>query len=397
MNARTMVQYTYVLNNPTNLIDPWGLFGEPAFHDECGYAWFWDGGWVPEWALPTPEPPASPSFWHILDSVMEYFYGLTNDEIFQLVESGFLESLGFSIPSDWLDNMGSVQHADVNEMRQALAFGMAYHIYNAYASIDNTTPFDHDSWTIITSTTVRHFGMGNYGHTSTNRPQETQRFITEQVLIEQHMLDTHGIGYQDFRNRTGLSSMERSPMNERTFLSDPHLARYMTLQERKAAHSFLEECRILGRLSTYLANEFGHTPAPTTNFWGSLWRGIVDTGQATVNSVGNAVDRVRGMENDRGATLWDRVVGNINDPENITAHDLAWIAGLSFTASDMYQTSGEWVGTAFTGAVMMHASSFPVYNAMKSAAQAAQAQAVQAGQWRSTRGLMGGYRERRQA
>jgi len=114
----TMVQYTYVLNNPLNMVDPWGLLGEPAFYDEWGYAWFFDNGWIPEWSLPTPEPP--PCLRSILDEVWEFIGSMTDDELLFAIGSGFFEAMGVYIPSDWLDGLGSDGHFDFNEIRQDL-------------------------------------------------------------------------------------------------------------------------------------------------------------------------------------------------------------------------------------------------------------------------------------
>jgi len=46
--------------------------------------------------------------------------------------------------------------------------------------------------------------------------------------------------------------MSRSPLSERSFLSDPHLARYMNLQERMFAYEFLRKDNILANLSDEL-------------------------------------------------------------------------------------------------------------------------------------------------
>ena len=357
MNARTMVQYTYVLNNPLRFIDPWGLFAghtfigaesaerlgvEPGFHErnsDAAQAW--------RDSLSITQPP-SLSFSAILDSVMEYFDGLTNNEIFRLVESGFLESLGFSMPSDWIESMGSIRHVEANEWRQVLAHSMAYAIYQAYQSNANDTVFYQNS-RFIAATVTQHFGFGTYGHSSANRQHETMRFINEQVRIEQHMIERYGIKYWQ---TTGQCTMSRTPMAERSFLSDPHLARYMSLQERKSTHDFLLKDSILANLSDHLVNEFGRTPGTTTTFWGS----VGDVVRATGNSLGSFFDNVRNVDNDRGQTLWDMIVGNPNS-EGLTAHDLAWMAGMSFTASGMYMTSGQWIGTSYAGAVFFHANS----------------------------------------
>ena len=167
--------------------------------------------------------------------------------------------------------------------------------------------------------------------------------------------------------------MSRSPMSERSFLSDPHLARYMTLQERKFAYEFLRQDNILANLSNELVNEFGHSPGTTTTFWGSMG----DVVRATGNSITSFVDRIRRVDNERGQTLWEMVVGNPSG--DLTAHDLAWIAGMSFTAAASYMTSGEWVGSAYAGAVFMHASNRLTSSAAQNTGRNVQQQAERAG------------------
>jgi len=101
------------------MVDPWGLLGEPAFHDEDGYAWFWDNGWIPEWSLPTPEPPRPCINW-ILSEVYEWIGGMTDEEILFAIDTGFFEAMGVYIPSDWLQDFASGGHLDFNDIRQDL-------------------------------------------------------------------------------------------------------------------------------------------------------------------------------------------------------------------------------------------------------------------------------------
>ena len=69
------------------------------------------------------------------------------------------------------------------------------------------------------------------------------------------MIERYGINYMLI---TGQDPRERTPMAERSFLSDPHLARYMNLHERKAVHDFLMQDSVLGNLADHLASGFNH-------------------------------------------------------------------------------------------------------------------------------------------
>jgi len=122
-----MVQYTYVLNNPTNLIDPWGLFASSSI--------LGGGGLISsavESALEAAKSfgrssstPQAPCFDSITECVSEWIESMTDAELMFAISSGLFEAMGVYIPSGWLEGLGSDGHIDFNDLRQELAHFVA--------------------------------------------------------------------------------------------------------------------------------------------------------------------------------------------------------------------------------------------------------------------------------
>jgi len=163
-------------------------------------------------------------------------------------------------------------------------------------------------------------GLGLYGDTSANRHHETMRFINEQVRIEQHMIERYGIKYWQ---TTGQCTMSRTPMSERSFLSDPHLAGHLTLAERKAAHDVMRDAEFMLRVVTSHFQDVGY--------------------------------------------------------DRREARDMTWRVHNTYVASGMYMTSGEWIGTGVAGALFMSAGSHLMGSQMIGAANNAMQAANHAG------------------
>jgi len=115
----TMVQYTYVLNNPVRYIDPWGLFCRASE----GYTWSEEQGtylWNYFGELSNITPPPPPCFQWILEEVYEWLGSMTDDELMFAIGTGLFEAMGVYIPSDWVRDLASGGHFDFNEFRQSI-------------------------------------------------------------------------------------------------------------------------------------------------------------------------------------------------------------------------------------------------------------------------------------
>ena len=121
MNAQTMAQYTYVLNNPNRFIDPWGLYGLSWIGDGILGGNLWCGMEGTEvWTVIDVNPPSPPSRDSILEEVWDWIEGMTDDELLFAIGSGLFEAMGVHIPSDWLEGLGSDGHVTMNDIRQDL-------------------------------------------------------------------------------------------------------------------------------------------------------------------------------------------------------------------------------------------------------------------------------------
>jgi len=122
IDPQTMVQYTYVLNNPLRFIDSWGLFGEDEYiRTHCNGWIFASDGSKADWASAGQvSPPSAPSFNDILDEVWEWIDSMTDDELLFAISAGLFEAMGVYIPSGWLSGLASDGHIYMNDIRQGL-------------------------------------------------------------------------------------------------------------------------------------------------------------------------------------------------------------------------------------------------------------------------------------
>ena len=164
LDPQSMVQYTYVLNNPLRYIDPFGLSavglrdeaekaggvvgwdadtgtasitkdGETRYYSNDDYSINSEGrmqidpgelSWLS--GSGSSDSPSSSSrdsqVWQdTYDDIREWFDSLSDEQIYHFVETGYFDSIGIhiEIPSTWLDSTGSARHMDANGLRQELA------------------------------------------------------------------------------------------------------------------------------------------------------------------------------------------------------------------------------------------------------------------------------------
>ena len=140
-----------------------------------------------------------------------YFGSAADDQVHFLLESGFVQALGFDVPDGWLDEDGRGRHVDADKLRYALTLTMADAIYSAADGTDSDVDVS-GAVGRITQAVTTHFGFGPYGFgmSEGDRHDAMMRYVYEQVRIEQIMVERNG---EDYMRSPEENALGHTPAN----------------------------------------------------------------------------------------------------------------------------------------------------------------------------------------